>query len=258
MAFDLEDMKFCKLAGTDKCIVFIELGDDAKPEYGKYPDVLKKQDKKKRKELEEKIKKCEQMLSGYKCPYLFAEKDYAYAYAKEKEKEKKKKATEPDEKEGIEMKRLTELEERVKKLEELNKALSERNKMLEEKARLTEMKLYEERINAKCQELLDKGYWPKFVEEAKKIYLSCKDVTIKLTDENGSKDVPLTEALDKLIESVPEEVRISFEEKTKAEMTKPGETKFMTVEEVENWAKENGMTFEEACAILAKEGKISV
>ena len=260
---DLEEMKFCKLAGTDQCPIFVELGDDAKPEYGKYPEVLKKQSKKKRAELEEKIKQCEQMLNGYKCPYLFEEEDYAYAkkkkkkaaegdetgYAYEKEKKKEKKAT--DEEATV---KLVELEERIKKLEEFNKALQERNKLLEEKTRLAERKAFEKEVESRCQKMLEEGIWPAFVDEVKKILLASQDQTIKLED----KELSIMEVINRLVEKIPDEAKVSFEDLTKTKVIPPGGTELMTVEEVENWAKEKGITFEEACEILAKEGRIRV
>ena len=258
---DLEEMKFCKLAGTDQCPIYVELGDDAKPEYGKYPEVLKKQSKKKRAELEEKIKQCEQMLNGYKCPYLFDEEDYAYAKKKKKkaaeedeagygyEKEKKKKGT--DEEATV---KLVELEERIRKLEELNKALQERNRLLEEKTRLAERRAFEKEVESKCQKMLDEGIWPAFVDEAKKILLASQDQSIKLED----KETSIIEIIDRLVEKIPDDAKISFEEKTKAKIIPPGGHEFMTVEEVEKFAEERKITFEEACEILAREGRIRV
>jgi len=266
MAHNLKDMPVCKKAGTDECPIVIELGEEAKVEYGKYPEVIKKRKGEERQKLRELAKKCEQMLSGHACPYLFAEKGYQYP-EDEEEKKRKKKAAEkegyqyPEDKkkkaeEAIDMKRLEEMEERVKKLEELNKALAEANKQLQEKIKESERKLFEEQVNKKCQEYLDKGYWPAMVDKVKEILLNSRDMVIKLEDNGEGK--PMMDVIDELLQTIPESVLLSYDERTHSETTKPGEPAGMTLEEVEEWAKKNGLSFEEACARLAKEGKIQV
>jgi hypothetical protein len=159
-----------------------------------------------------------------------------------------------------------ELEETYKsQAEEVQKKLDVKNSVLEKKLEETQkelsdnaIELHEEKTEKRAKNLLESGVWPGVVEIAKKIMLFDTDSTfgtIKLSDEEKAPEFSISEAIEKMLSEIPKEARVSYIEKT----TKRGsqETKkFMDVDEVNEYAKEKKMSYEEACSKLSGEGKI--
>ena len=139
-----------------------------------------------------------------------------------------------------------ELEATAKKLEEANKKLSER-----------EVDLKKEKITKTCDDLVSKGFWPAVVDKVK--YVMLNDVegkfsTIKLDD----KDVSISDMLVDILEAIPSDVRVSLEELAHATKTTNPNKKYMSEKEVEEYAKEKKLSYEDACSELAREGKIEL
>ena len=128
-----------------------------------------------------------------------------------------------------------------KKVEEAEKRLSERD-----------TELHTEKVNKKIDELLHAGIWPVVAEKAKTIMLHDRTKgTIKLDDKT---EKSVSDIVVDMLNSIPLEARISFEEKTNASGTK--ENKYMSEDEVLKYAADNKISFGEACSVLAKEGKL--
>src|SRR4030042_1368090 len=95
------------------------------------------------------------------------------------------------------------------------------------------------------------------VEKAKKVMLedsTGKFSTIKLDD----KDVSISDVIVDMLEAIPTEVRVNLEEKSHIEKNTDPNKKYLSDKEVEQYAKDNKMTYQEACSVLVKEGKIEV
>ena len=140
-----------------------------------------------------------------------------------------------------------ELEDTNKKLEDAEKKLSER-----------ERDLHKERVEKKCSDLVEKGIWPSVVEKAKKVLLADIDgsfASIKLDEKT---EVSLGDMLCDILETIPTESRVNLEELGHANKNTDPNKKYMSEKEVEEYAKENKMTYEEACSVLGREGKIEL
>ena len=139
----------------------------------------------------------------------------------------------------------------AKEIEATNKKLADAEVRLSER----EKDLRSERVTKNCDGLVAKGFWPAVVNKVKAVMLSeVGDSTIKLED----KDVCLSDVLIDILNSIPEDARISFAEVGKTNKNVDPNKKFMTEKEVETYAKEKNMSFTEACSVLAKEGKIEI
>lgn len=141
-------------------------------------------------------------------------------------------------------------ETHAKEVEATNKKLEDTEKRLSER----DADLHKERVTKKCDDLVTKGFWPAVVEKVKAVMLEDIKSSIKLSD----KEVTFSDALIDILETIPKEVRISFSELSHTMKNVDPNKKFMSEKEVEQYAKEQKITFEEACSTLAKEGKIEV
>src|SRR4030066_738 len=140
--------------------------------------------------------------------------------------------------------------EDTKKEGELKKEGGDRD-MADEK----EVDLKKEKVTKICDDLVSKGFWPAVVEKAKKVMLedsTGKFSTIKLDD----KDVSISDVIVDMLEAIPTEVRVNLEEKSHIEKNTDPNKKYLSDKEVEQYAKDNKMTYQEACSVLVKEGKI--
>lgn len=149
-------------------------------------------------------------------------------------------------------KKLTETH--AKELETANKRLEDYEKRLSEK----DGDLHKERVEKTCNALITSGVWPAVVEKAKFIMLADvpgKFASIKL-DENTEKS--LSEVLTEVLEAIPTESRISFEDLSHQNKNVDPNKKFLSDVEVDSYAKENKLSYQEACSKLAKEGKIDI
>jgi len=164
---------------------------------------------------------------------------------------KDKKALEDSHKDAIAEveKKLT--ESHAKETEAINKKLEDAEKKLSEK----EVDLKKEKVTKICDDLVSKGFWPAVVEKAKKVMLedsAGKFASIKLDE----KEMSLTEVLVDILEAIPTEVRVNLEEMAHMEKNTDPNKKYLSDKEVEQYAKDNKMTYQEACSVLAKDGKI--
>ena len=141
----------------------------------------------------------------------------------------------------------------VKETEAINKKLEDAEKKLSEK----EVDLKKEKVTKICDDLISKGFWPAVVEKAKKVMLedsAGKFASIKLDE----KEMSITEVIVDMFEAIPTDVRVNLEEKSHIEKNTDPNKKYLSDKEVEQYAKDNKMTYQEACSVLAKEGKIEL
>jgi len=141
-----------------------------------------------------------------------------------------------------------------KELEASNKRLEEAEKRLSEKDSI----LHRERVERVCNELAAKGIWPSVVEKAKIVMfedIPGKFVSIKLDDKT---EKTLSDIVVDMLEAIPVESRISFEEVSHTNKNTDPNKKFLSEDEVKGYAKEKGITYQDACSVLAKEGKIEI
>ena len=68
----------------------------------------------------------------------------------------------------------------------------------------------------------------------------------------------MTEVLVDIFEAIPTEVRVNLEEMSHIEKNTDPNKKYLSDKEVEQYAKDNKMTYQEACSVLVKEGKIEL
>src|SRR3972149_494962 len=118
-----------------------------------------------------------------------------------------------------------------------------------------EVDLKKEKVAKICDDLVSKGFWPAVVEKAKKVMLedsAGKFASIKLDE----KEMSMTEVLVDILEAIPTEVRVNLEEMSHMEKNTDPNKKYLSDKEVEQYAKDNKMTYQEACSVLVKEGKI--
>ena len=142
----------------------------------------------------------------------------------------------------------------AKELETANKRLEEAEKRLSEK----DVELHKEKVNKICDNLVAGGIWPAVVEKAKLLMFADVDgkfTSIKL-DEKTEKSV--SEIVADMLGAIPADVRISFEDLSHSNKTEDPNKKFLSDAEVEVYAKENKLTYQQACSVLLKEGKIDI
>ena len=68
----------------------------------------------------------------------------------------------------------------------------------------------------------------------------------------------ISEMLVDMLEAIPTDVRVSLEELAHATKTTDPNKKYMSEKEVEEYAKEKKLSYEDACSELAREGKIEL
>ena len=144
-------------------------------------------------------------------------------------------------------------EAHAKEVEATNKKLEEANKKLADR----EVDLKKEKITSTCDSLVEKGFWPSVVDKVKKVMLADAEgsfATIKLDE----KEMSISEVLVDMLEAIPTDVRVNLEELAHINKNTDPNKKFMSEKEVEQYAKDNKMTYQDACSILTKEGKIEL
>lgn len=139
-----------------------------------------------------------------------------------------------------------ELEITNKKLEESEKKLSEREKDFKK-----------EKVVKICDDLVSKGFWPAVVDKVKKVMLA--DVensfsTIKLDE----KDISISDVLVDMLEAIPSDIRVNLEEIAHSVKNTDPNKKYMSDKEVEEYAKDKKLSYEDACSELAREGRIEL
>lgn len=139
-----------------------------------------------------------------------------------------------------------ELEVTAKKLEEAEKKLSEK-----------EIDFKKEKVTKVCDDLVSKGFWPSVVDKVKRVMLADvegKFSTIKLDE----KDMSVSDVLVDMLEAIPSDVRVNLEELAHSVKNTDPNKKYMSDKEVEEYAKEKKLSYEEACSELTREGKIEL
>lgn len=140
-----------------------------------------------------------------------------------------------------------ELETAIKRLEEAEKRLSEKDN-----------DLHKNKIEKICDGLVAGGIWPAVVEKAKVLMFADvgnKFGSIKLDDKT---EKSVSDIVVEILETIPTDVRISFEDLSHGNKTQDPNKKYLSDTEVEVYAKENKLSYQEACSRLAKEGKIEI
>ena len=144
-------------------------------------------------------------------------------------------------------------ESHAKETEAINKKLEDAEKKLSEK----EVDLKKEKVAKICDDLVSKGFWPAVVEKAKKVMLedsAGKFASIKLDE----KEMSMTEVLVDILAAIPTEVRVNLEEMSHMEKNTDPNKKYLSDKEVEQYAKDNKMTYQEACSVLVRDGRIEL
>lgn len=142
----------------------------------------------------------------------------------------------------------------AKQMEDTNKKLAEAEKVLAER----EKDLHTEKVKNTCSALIEKGFWPAVVAKVEKVMLSDtngKFSTIKLDEKT---EMSISEVLVDILETIPTEVRVNLEEISHNKKNEDPNHKFMSEKEVEEYAKTNKLSYQEACSVLSKEGKIEL
>ena len=145
-------------------------------------------------------------------------------------------------------------EENSKKMEETNKKLADAEAKLAER----DKDLHTEKVKNTCSALVEKGFWPAVIAKVEKVMLSDVDgkfATIKLDDKS---DMSISEVLVDILETIPTEVRVNLEEIAHNKKNEDPNKKYMSDKEVEEYAKTNKLSYQEACSVLTKEGKIEL
>lgn len=187
----------------------------------------------------------------------------------------KKKSEKEKKKEDQENVNLEEYEKTKKELEDKNKELNERDtkikelsdnvsslsnsvKKLMESNKVLQHDKHVANIEVKLEGFRKKGAHPSTIEVMENALLSeeANGFSITLSDDKGN-DVTktLADIFEEIIDSIPEENRVDLSEKS--ETTIDTGNKELSVEEVEKYAKENEITFDDALVHFSKEGKIT-
>ncbi len=142
----------------------------------------------------------------------------------------------------------------AKNMEVTNKKLADAEAKLAER----EKDLHTEKVKNTCSALVEKGFWPAVVAKVEKVMLSDVDgkfSTIKLDEKT---DMSISEVLVDILETIPAEVRVNLEEISHNKKNEDPNKKYMSEKEVEEYAKTNKLSYQEACSTLSKEGKIEL
>ena len=173
----------------------------------------------------------------------------------------------------IEVERITkELEEKNKKLQEDNdkiktlsddvSALTKSVTSLMESNKDLQSEKYKLNIEKKFEDFRKAGAFPATIETIKPFLLSeeSKKFSVKLSEEKDGKTeeviVGLADLIEKVLLSIPEEFRFTDSELSESVRTPTGNSKELSVEDVQAYADEKKLSYEEALVNLSKEGKI--
>src|SRR3990170_2554647 len=139
------------------------------------------------------------------------------------------------------------LEDVERRLQELSDAFTKDKKAMEDshKDAIAEVEKKLTESHAKETEAINKK-----LEDAEK-KLSEKEVDLK-----KEKVMSISDVIVDMLEAIPTEVRVNLEEMTHMEKNTDPNKKYLSDKEVEQYAKDNKMTYQEACSVLAKDGKI--
>jgi len=159
-------------------------------------------------------------------------------------------------------KRLKEKDEKLKNLSEDVKALSDTVAKLMKSNKVLEEKEYTSFIERKLEEFKRLGAFPGTLEIVRNIASSesAKKFSVTLSEGEGEnkKDVEKSffEVVESLLKSIPEDHRFTESESSASVTTPTGTSEDVSLDDVDAYAKEKKITFEEALIELSKEGKI--
>ena len=203
-------------------------------------------------ELNEKEKKAAKKEDTKTLDDLKADLKKATNALEAKEEEVKTLSTEKDEK-----------DEKVKKLSEDLKALSGNVTKLMKSNEVLQDEKYKTNVEDKLRQFSELGIFPATLKVVKPILLSekVKDIVITLSEKVGDeepKDVNygLADVFHKIFSSIPEDYRFSDSELSRSEINPTGSSKSLTEADVQAYADEKKLSYEDALIQLSKEGKL--
>ncbi len=147
--------------------------------------------------------------------------------------------------------KITKLSDDVKSLADSVTALMTSNEKLQEEKHLLSV----DKTIAKFEKM---GIFPGTCTVIRK-YLSVpesKNFSVQLSEDGTVSTKNLSDVIQDIISTIPEEYRLSTDEISESVTTPTGNAKELSLEDVDKYAKENSMTFEDAIIDLSKQGKI--
>ena len=154
--------------------------------------------------------------------------------------------------------------EKVKKLSEDLKSLTENvTKLMKSNEGLQDEK-YKTNVEDRLRQFSELGVFPATLKVVKPILLSdkAKEVIITLSEKVGEEKEPkdvdygLADVFHKVFSSIPEEFRFSDSELSRSEINPTGSSKSLTEADVQKYADEKKLSYEDALIELSKEGKL--
>lgn len=156
-------------------------------------------------------------------------------------------------------------DEKVSKLLDDVKVLSENVTKLMKSNEVLQDEKYKINVENRLRQFAEIGVFPSTIEIIKPILLSdkAKGVVITLSEKvEGEKepknvDYGLADIFHQIFSSIPEEFRFSDSELSRSETSPTGSSKSLTEEDVQKYADEKKLSYEDALIELSKQGKIS-
>jgi len=152
-----------------------------------------------------------------------------------------------------------ELEAKAEEVKNLTESLE--NSIKEKEAKDEELKGHKEELRKKevelfCNELSDKGLWPSTVEVIKELMaVSSNEKVVTLSEGEGDDkkevEVDLRGIITKIVESIPEDFKVSMEENTEH-----GDSDEYTSDKITELAEKEGITYADMLVKLSTEKKI--
>ena len=153
--------------------------------------------------------------------------------------------------------------EKVKKLSDDLKALSDNVTKLLKSNEVLQGEKYTVNVEDRLRQFSELGVFPATIKIVKPILLStkAKDVVITLSEKVGDEepkdvDYGLADIFHKIFSSIPEDYRFSDSELSRSETSPTGSSKTLTEADVQAYADEKKLSYEDALIELSKEGKL--
>jgi len=159
-------------------------------------------------------------------------------------------------------KKLEEKDLEVKKLSDDVKVLTASVKNLMQSNKTLQDDKHRISVEKKLEDFKKLGAFPSTIKVLQDVVFSesAKSFNVKLSEGEGDKVKETTKTFIDIMEdvfaSVPEEYRFSEKEESVSPRTPTGNSKELSIEDIEKQAKEKGLSFEETLVELSKEGKI--
>ncbi len=154
--------------------------------------------------------------------------------------------------------KLQEKNNEVKKLSEDVKVLSETLTKLMESNKVLQDDKHKLSVERKLDSLKKLGVFPATLKTIESIAFSdsIKNFNITLSEDDKDVSYNFLDIVEKIFDSVPQEFRFSDKESSESVTTPTGNSRELSIEDVEKFSKENSISFEEALVHFSKEGKI--